>query len=97
MFIVVSKIQAPAARKQAVWDGFEKAAPSMKQFRGFLGLELWNAEDDDTVLAVSRWESKEAMEEYLNNDLFKHHHGGASSGPQRPSDQQTYYTGKVLS
>ncbi|HYL43527.1 MAG TPA: antibiotic biosynthesis monooxygenase family protein [Ktedonobacteraceae bacterium] len=96
MFIAVNRIAAPAAQQQAMIEAFEKSAPAMKQFKGFLGLELWTAEDN-TMLAVSRWESKAALEEYTNNALFQQHHGGAGSQPAHRPDQVTYYTGKIIS
>ncbi len=96
MLIVVNKVAAPAGQQQAVIEGFEKAAPTMKQFKGFLGLELWTAEDN-TILAVSRWESKATLEEYTSSPMYKSHHGGESgqrqSGPDRVS---TYYAGKTI-
>jgi heme-degrading monooxygenase HmoA len=95
MFIAVNKIQVPAAHRQAALDGFEKAMPGMKRFKGFLGLELWTAEDN-TLLAVSRWESKEALDEYVKNDLFKQHHGGPSREQEGGSDVTTYYEAKIL-
>ncbi|GHO89193.1 antibiotic biosynthesis monooxygenase family protein [Dictyobacter formicarum] len=93
MFIAVNKVTVPAERQEAMMKGFEHAIPGMKQFKGFLGMELWVA-DDNTVLAVSRWESKEALEEYTNNDLFKQHHGGGQSAAP---GQVSYYNAKVLS
>ncbi len=95
MFIAVNKIQVPVAHRQAALEGFEKAMPAMKHFKGFLGLELWTAEDS-SILAVSRWESKEALDEYVKNDLFKQHHGGQSSGQVSGSDVTTYYEAKLL-
>ncbi len=95
MFIAVNKIAAPVAQQQAMIEAFEKSAPAMRQFKGFLGLELWTAEDN-TILAVSRWESKAALEEYTNSAMFKQHHGGASSQHTNRSDQVMYYTGKII-
>ncbi|MFL5625664.1 MAG: antibiotic biosynthesis monooxygenase family protein [Ktedonobacteraceae bacterium] len=95
MFIAVNKITSPAAQQQAMIEAFEKSAPAMKQFKGFLGLELWIAEDN-AILAVSRWESKAALEEYTNSVMFKQHHGGASSQQMKRPDQVTYYTGKTI-
>jgi heme-degrading monooxygenase HmoA len=34
------------------------------------GMELWTAQDG-SIQAVSRWESKESVEEYLQNPLFQ--------------------------
>jgi heme-degrading monooxygenase HmoA len=96
MHIVVNKVAAPASQQQAVIEGFEKAAPAMKRFKGFLGLEIWIAEDN-SILAVSRWESKAALEEYTSNPMFRSHHGGESSQQRSGSDQvTTYYAGHTI-
>jgi heme-degrading monooxygenase HmoA len=95
MYIAVTKIAVPAGRQQAMIEGFKHAAPGMKRFSGFLGLELWTSEDG-TIQAVSRWDSREALDEYLKNDLFAQHHGGASSNQTNVPSQVSYYTGEVL-
>ena len=95
MFIAVNKIAAPAGQAQTMIEGFKHALPAMKRFSGFLGLELWTAEDG-TIHAVSRWASREALDEYLKNDLFQQHHGHASSEQTSASNQVSYYTADVL-
>ena len=96
MYVVVNKLSVPADQRQAVIQGFKHALPSMKRFSGFLGFELWTAEDG-SVQAVSRWESKEAVDEYLQNDLFRQHHGGSASSQENVSNQvTTRYTVEVL-
>jgi heme-degrading monooxygenase HmoA len=95
MYIVVNKIAVPAEHRQQVLEGFKHALPGMKRFSGFLGFELWTAEDG-TVLGVSRWESKEAVDEYLRHDLFRQHHGGPARQQEDPS-VTTRYTAEVLS
>ena len=97
MYIVVNKIAVPQEQRQAMVEGFKHALPGMKRFSGFLGFELWTAEDG-TVQAVSRWESKEAVDEYLQNDLFRQHHGGPARQQDNASNQvTTRYTAEVLS
>lgn len=60
-------------------EGFRRGGPELKRFRGFLGLELWH--NETTLEAVSRWESREAMEAYRNSPMFGSHHGpGAGNG-----------------
>ena len=96
MYVVVNKLSVPADQRQALVEGFKHALPSMKRFSGFLGFELWTAEDG-RVQAVSRWESKEAVDEYLQNDLFRQHHGGSASPQENVSNQvTTRYTVEVL-
>jgi heme oxygenase (staphylobilin-producing) len=97
MYIVVNKISVPADQRQTLVEGFKHALPGMKRFSGFLGFELWTAEDG-TVQAVSRWESKEAVDEYLQNDLFRQHHGGPARQQENLANQvTTRYTAEVLS
>ncbi len=95
MYIVVNTISVPEEQRQAVIEGFKHALPGMKRFSGFLGFELWTAEDG-SMQAVSRWESKEAVEEYLQNDLFQRHHSGVSS--ERMSiARPAHFTAEILS
>jgi heme-degrading monooxygenase HmoA len=96
MYIAVNRIAAPEGQAQAMIEGFKHAAPGMKRFSGFLGLELWTAEDG-SIHAVSRWASKEALDEYLKNDLFRQHHSGASIQQMNVPNQVSYYSAEVLS
>jgi heme-degrading monooxygenase HmoA len=94
MFIAVNNIAGPGGNEKML-EGFKHAVPSMKQFKGFLGLEIWTA-PDGSMQAVSRWTSKEALDEYLNNALFRSHHGGASSERMNIPGQVFYYNAEVL-
>ncbi|GCF10752.1 antibiotic biosynthesis monooxygenase family protein [Dictyobacter arantiisoli] len=82
MLIAVNKIPTTSAeQREAISKGFRHATPGMKQFKGFLGMELWT-ESDGTINAISRWESKAALEEYKSNPLFGQHHGQAGDSAQ---------------
>lgn len=89
MYIAVNSVPAHPHVREA----FKRAAPDMKQLAGFLGLEIWEAADG-SLQAVSRWESKEAMDVYLNHQAFKQHHGGASSAGL--AAEITYYNSEVI-
>ncbi len=95
MFIAVNKIAAPKSQQQRMSEAFERHAPSLKQLPGFLHFALWYGEDD-TLLAVSSWESREAFEGYANSPMFKQHHGGASREQSNDTSQVFYYMGKQL-
>lgn len=43
MYIAVNRIAASEDQAQSMIEGFKHAAPAMKRFSGFLGLELWTA------------------------------------------------------
>lgn len=100
MFIAVTSVKLPKERLDRMAEGFRRAAPDMQQFSGFLGLELWRSED--TLKAVSRWESRQAMEVYSHSALFRTHHGGPAgggetTGGQGPgAGQVAYYDGEVV-
>ena len=97
MFIAVTRVKLLRPALEHMAQAFRKNAADMKQFAGFLGLELWT--NEDTLEAVSRWESREAMEAYSQSSAFQAHHGhGAAAGaPQGPgAGSVEYYTGEVL-
>ena len=102
MFITVTRIAAPPEALDRMAGAFRQHAPDLKQFAGFLGFELWR--DADSLQAVSRWESREAMEGYAASGVFGAHHGGQSSGQSGAQSQGgqggggsvTYYEGEVV-
>jgi heme-degrading monooxygenase HmoA len=77
MFIAVTRITAPSAAQERMVEGFRRGGPELKHFPGFLGFELWR--NDTTLEAVSRWESREAMEGYRSSPIFGAHHGPGTS------------------
>jgi heme-degrading monooxygenase HmoA len=94
MYIAVTKVTAPRQALERMAEAFRKAAPDMKNFPGCTGLELWLS--DDTLEAVSRWESKEAVDAYAKSPMFGAHHPGAESGRGAGGGAVTYYEGEVL-
>ena len=78
MFVAVTRISAPRDAQERMVEGFRRGAPELKRFPGFVGFELWR--NDDTLEAVSRWESREAMEAYRNSPMFGSHHAGPGAG-----------------
>jgi heme-degrading monooxygenase HmoA len=79
LFISVTRVKLPKERLERMAEAFRHGAPDLKQFPGFLGFELWT--NDDTLEAVSRWESREAMEAYAHSEVFRAHHGGGTGTP----------------
>jgi heme-degrading monooxygenase HmoA len=80
MFIAVTRIKdVPPDVIDRMVAGFRHGAPDLRQFAGFLGFELWRTEN--SLEAVSRWESRAAMEAYRNSPAFAaHHHGNQQAG-----------------
>jgi heme-degrading monooxygenase HmoA len=78
VFISVTRVKLPKERLERMAEAFRQGAPDLKRFPGFLGFELWT--NEDTLEAVSRWESREAMEAYAHSEVFRAHHGGGAGG-----------------
>ena len=95
MYIAVNTIATSNEQhRKAMVEAFEKHGPDLHRLPGFLGLELWSEEGQQTILAVSRWESKEAVEGYIKHPMFGAHHGGAST--QQMQQGVTYYEAKKI-
>ncbi|MFD3446650.1 antibiotic biosynthesis monooxygenase family protein [Microbacteriaceae bacterium 4G12] len=92
MYIAVNTIEI--AEPGRMKEMFKQTAPNLKHFEGFLGFELW--ETEGKMLAVSRWETKEQFEAYINSDMFKSHHGGESGAKMRPQAQVSYYNAEIF-
>lgn len=92
MFVAVNTIQVenPAQMVQM----FRMQASGMKDLPGFRGLELWT--DEKSIKAITRWDDRKAFEGYVNSDVFKKSHGGASGHEMRPKAQLDYYESEIL-
>jgi heme-degrading monooxygenase HmoA len=82
MFIAVTRMPVAPEQMAQISEAFRRSAPDMQRFPGFLGLELWRSAD--TLQAVSRWESRAAMEAYQQSAAFQAHHQGQVAG-ERPA------------
>jgi heme-degrading monooxygenase HmoA len=94
MYIAVTTISAPRPALERMAEGFRRAAPDMQQFPGCKGFELWL--NDTTLEAISRWESKEAVEAYAKSPVFSAHHPGTASGAGAAGGAVTYFDGEIL-
>lgn len=108
MLVAVTRMQMPADQMDQAAAAFRHGAQDLKQFPGFLGFELWR--NADTLEAVSKWESREAMEAYRASGTFTAHHGpsagsgsgsgsggaAAAGGHGHPSVETFQYDGEVV-
>ncbi|XYI03262.1 antibiotic biosynthesis monooxygenase family protein [Sorangium sp. So ce1128] len=94
MFIVVNTITASGPALQAMVESFRRAAPEMRQFSGFLGLEIWLG--DGSLKAVSQWASQEAFQEYPKSEVFRRHHRGMGGEQALRAAHITFYEGEVM-
>ena len=97
MYVAVTRLTAPKERLERMAQGFKHAAPTIKDFPGCIGFELWV--NDTTLEAISRWESKEAVEAYAKSDLFTAHHPGATAASSEQgagAGAVEYFDGEVI-
>jgi len=97
MLISVTKINAPKEHLERMAQAFRQAAPDLKAVPGCTGFELWL--NDTTLEAISRWESRAALDAYAQSGMFTAHHGGpggGSGGQGAGAGGVEYYEGEVL-
>ncbi len=94
MFIVVNTITVAPEGQARMAETFRKHAPDLRQFEGFLGFEVWQAEG--TLLAVSRWTSREAFLQYPQSEVFKQHHRGMGGAEAMRAAQIAMYEGETF-
>ncbi len=94
MFIVVNTITvAPEAQSRMV-ESFRTHTPDLHAFEGFLGFEIWQTEG--TILAVSRWASREAFLQYPQSEVFKKHHKGMAGAEAMQAAHIAMYEGEAF-
>ena len=80
VWIVTNTLNVPASAADHIVDAFRTSLKDMEALEGFRGLELWRGEDG-TILAVTRWASREAFQRYPRSEAFQRHHAGVAPGP----------------
>lgn len=91
MFIAVNTIKTEASHLEKMEKAFEQMAPRLNHLAGFAGFELWKSEGQ--LKAVTKWESKQAFDDYLASDMFKSQHGGEGGEAKRPDAQVETFDG----
>lgn len=94
MFIVVNTISAAEPALTGMVEAFRKTTPDLRQFEGFLSFEIWR--EEGSLLAVSKWSSREAFMAYPRSDAFQRHHKGMTADQASQTAQIKTYEGEVL-
>ena len=94
MFIVVNSISAAEPALTVMIEAFRKTAPDLRQFEGFLAFEVWR--EEGTLLAISKWTSREAFMAYPRSEVFQRHHKGMTADQAVNAAVIKMYEGEVL-
>lgn len=75
MYIVMNELHVPKEGRDNVASRFEKSAEKMKQVPGCLDFLFLDPEEDENYQVVlTKWDSKEDYEAWINSDSFKQAH-----------------------
>lgn len=98
MLIVTNTTKINKGEGYKLIDRFNKEG-KIELMEGFLGLEVLNTEnleDYDEVTISTRWESKEAFENWTKSDAFKEAHAHNGGKPDYIiSNKISYYNVKI--
>ncbi len=94
MFIATNNFTGAEPALAVMVEAFRKTAPDLRQFEGFLSLEVWRGEG--TLLVVSKWSSREAFMAYPRSEAFQRHHKGMTADQASQTAQIKVYEGEVL-
>lgn len=95
--IKINALTVPAERGAVLAERFAARASSI-QTEGFKGFELLEPTDDRTTwLVVTRWESEDAYEAWLNSESFARGHGQREGGPAATASELWSYRVAVTS
>ncbi|WP_252314083.1 antibiotic biosynthesis monooxygenase [Sinobaca sp. H24] len=75
MYVVMNELNVPAPARGQMKERFGKSAGNMKEVEGCLDFMFLEQEKEDAPLVVfTKWESKEAYQNWLHSDQFKNAH-----------------------
>ena len=89
---IVNRIKAPDRETfNHIIERFKNRAGLVDRMPGFQGFELWANEEKLEILVITRWRSKEDMENWVNSQEFRKAHERASTGGRSSESEGTVY------
>ncbi|WP_233254179.1 antibiotic biosynthesis monooxygenase family protein [Salipaludibacillus keqinensis] len=71
----MNELHVPVEGRENVANRFAESSEKMKHVPGCLDFMFLNPEEDDNFqIVLTKWESKEDYEAWVNSDSFKHAH-----------------------
>ena len=95
MYVVMNELHVPKEGKEEMIRRFEKSAVNMEKVPGCLEyLFLNHVNEDGKQVVLTKWESKEAFQAWVESDSFKRAHQekreSKSKGPAASSELNSY-------
>ncbi|MCP4958256.1 MAG: antibiotic biosynthesis monooxygenase [Actinomycetia bacterium] len=81
----INAIEVPEGMGERIEQMFAKRLGTVDQEPGFLGFELLrpSGENERRYYVVTRWETDEAFDNWVNSENFQHGHRGAEGAGQQ--------------
>ena len=68
MYVSMSRLRVPASRANDLVDAFRNRLRAVETYDGFIDLQVWQADRDETELVmVSRWRDRAAFKAYMKS------------------------------
>ena len=89
---IVNRIKAPDKETFShIIERFKNRAGLVDRMPGFQGFELWANEEKLEILVITRWRSREDLENWVNSQEFKKAHERAGTGGGSSESEGTVY------
>ena len=91
MIAITNRLPVKEGHAAEVVERFADSRGNVQDFPGFVSMEVLRSSDDTEVLVITRWESREAFDSWVESDSFRQAHGRDSGSdylsgrPQRGS------------
>lgn len=80
MIAVINRLPVKEGVAGEVVERFANSRGNVQGFPGFVSMEVLSSEAGDEVLAITRWQDKDAFDSWVHSDAFKRAHGRSEGG-----------------
>lgn len=74
MIAITNRLPVKEGMAEEVVERFSSSRGSVQDFPGFVSMEVLRSEDATEVLVITRWESREDFESWVNSESFREAH-----------------------
>ena len=92
MIAVINRLPVKEGVADEVVERFANSRGLVREFPGFVSMEVLRSDGDNEVLVITRWRDKDAFDSWVQSDEFKKAHGrGGGSSLLRAHPQMSTY------
>jgi len=80
MIAIFNSLPVKEGAADRIVERFAESRGYVKDFPGFVSMEVLRSDGADEVLVITRWESRDAFDLWVASDEFKKAHGRGGGG-----------------